>query len=220
MSTVLTLAVHAHVPWRRGTVAEAAPHLQRGPSRGGQGVGSQDPARASLCPWHLRGRHVRVCALPVPASHSRPRRASKQDCLCTHTLTHLYTKHSTTHIHHAHTHTIMHTRQAHTRHHIHMHSCVQTPSWKHTPSRAHTRSCTLPRVHLTGGGLGGGADTPLSREEDPPRTAGHCRTTPHAHSSCYQHPIQKTVLIRKSANGSLQLLIASLIWDFFQGGTE
>lgn len=216
MSAVLTLAVHAHVPWRRGTVAEAAPRLQRGPSRGGQGVGSQDPARASLCPWHMRARHVRVCALPVPASHS-----CIQAGLSVHTHAHTSVHQTQHHAHTSHTHTPSCTHVRHT--HAITYTCTlackrhhgNTPHHVHTHARAHCHVCILQVV-----ALGGGPDTPLSREEDPPRTAGHCRTTPHAHSSCYQHPIQKTVLIRKSANGSLQLLIASLIWDFFQGGTE
>lgn len=188
---------------------------QAGPGGGQPGSRKSEPVPLA----HARQARASLCSA-CSREHPHPRRASKQDCLCTHTLTHLYTKHSTTHTRHAHTHTVTHTRQAHTRHHIHMHSCVQTRHHGHTPSRAHTRLCTLPRVHLAGGGLVGGLALLFLRRKTPPRTAGHRRTTPHAHSSCYQHPIQKTVLIRKSANGSLQLLIASLIWDFFQGITE
>lgn len=212
MSAILTLAVHAHVPWRRGTGAEAAPRLQPGGARG----------------WAARIPQERACAPGTCAPGTCesvlclfPRASTPQACiqagLSVHTHAHTSVHQTQHHAHTSRTHTHRH---AHTRHHIHMHSCVQTRHHGHTPSCAHARLCTLPRVHLAGGGLVGGLALLFLRRKTPPRTAGHRRTTPHAHSSCYQHPIQKTVLIRKSANGSLQLLIASLIWDFFQGITE
>lgn len=181
---------------------------------------------------HTCQARARLCSA-CSCEPSIPQCAPQQDCLCTQMLTPLSTKHTTTHTRHAHTpphahthhHTLTHTHaithtpsRTHT-HHTHMNSRAHMPSHTHALLHTHTRLYTLPCVHLAGGLEGPG--TPLSWEEDrPPRTAGHQRTTPHAHGSWHQHPVQKTVLIRKSANGSLQLLIKSLIWDVFQGITE
>ena len=119
------------------------------PARRGQGVGSQTPARAGLRPWHVRARHVRGCALLVPASRPHPRRASKQDCA--HTRSHICTPNTPPRTRHAYTPRHAHTpsrTHAHTPHHTHA-SCTHTPSHAHallrachhvyTPHHAHTR---------------------------------------------------------------------------------
>lgn len=193
-----------------GDSSRGSPSPPARPLQGGPGGGQPGPCKSEPVPLaHARQARSSLCSACSREPFVHPSRT-----VCAHTRSHICTPNTAPRTHITHTpsctHVITYTcTLACKRHH------GNTPHHVHTHARAHCHVCILQVV-----ALGGGPDTPLSREEDPPRTAGHCRTTPHAHSSCYQHPIQKTVLIRKSANGSLQLLIASLIWDFFQGGTE
>ena len=179
------LAVHAHVPWRRGTVAEAAPRLQPGGARGWAARTRQERACApGTC---VPGMCKSVLCLFPRAIHAPGVHLSRT--VCAHTRSHICTPNTAPRTHITHTHTPSGT---HTPSHTHALLRANTSSWTHTPSRVQTRSCTLPRVHLAGSGLGGGLTLLFVGRKTPPRTTGHCRTTPHAHSSCYQHPIQKT----------------------------
>ena len=202
--------------WQSTPVSHGGGQEQRQPlasSQVGPGVGSQPLHERACAPGtHMPGTCASVLCLFLRAVHTPVCTPAR---LSVHTDAH--TSVHQTH-HHAHT-SCTHTPSRTHTHHTHMNSRAHMPSHTHALLHTHTRLYTLPCVHLAGGLEGPG--TPLSWEEDrPPRTAGHQRTTPHAHGSWHQHPVQKTVLIRKSANGSLQLLIKSLIWDVFQGITE
>lgn len=111
---------------------------QAGPGGGQPGSRKSEPVPLA----HARQARASLCSA-CSREHPRPRRASKQDCLCTHTLTHLYTKHSTTHTRHAHTHTVTHT-------HAITYTC--TLACKHaimdTPHHAHTHACAHCHVYI------------------------------------------------------------------------
>lgn len=101
-------------------------------SQAGPGVGSQTPARASLCPWHTRARHVRVCALPVPASRPYPS-VHPSKTVCAHTCSHLCPPNTPPRTHVMHTHPLTHT-------HAHAHTPL-THTHTITHSCAHTHAC-------------------------------------------------------------------------------
>lgn len=191
-SAVLTLAVHTHVPWRRGTGAEAAPGLQPGGARGWAARSLQE--RACTPGTRVPGTCESVLCLFLRAIHTPGVHPSKT--VHTHAHTSVYQTHHHAHVmhthpvmhthHHAHimhtpshthimhTHTITHNallrachhvytpHHAHTRHHAH------TPHHAHMHSCTHTSSCKLPRVHLAGGGLGGAWHSSFSGGRPPP----------------------------------------------------
>lgn len=172
------MAVHAHVPWRRGTGAEAAPRLQPGGARG----------------WAARIPQERACAPGTCAPGTCesvlclfPRASTPQACiqagLSVHTHAHTSVHQTQHHAHtsRTHTHRHAHTSGTHTPSHTHALLRANTPSWTHPITRTHTlvhiATCASCRWWPCGG-----PGTPLSQEEDPPQD---CRT-PQNHTTCPQ----------------------------------